>query len=146
MADSLVNLFCLVDGETLSNAFPVEIESSKTIGNLKKIIKTENPNTFNGVDAKDLTLCRVSISISDEDNNDLPVPLVNDYDKVRKKLGPTDDVSDVFPDKPPKKTIHIIVQRPPPGQRLWQNKNSCGPPVEVMGALLQRRRCRLRLE
>ncbi|KAG9064034.1 hypothetical protein KI688_004148 [Linnemannia hyalina] len=29
------------------------------------------------------------------------------------ELDPTDDVSDVFPKTPPKKTIHVIIRRPP---------------------------------
>ncbi|KAK5796967.1 hypothetical protein F5H01DRAFT_401162 [Linnemannia elongata] len=35
MNDNHLTLFCLVDGEATSNAFPVEIESTKTIGDLK---------------------------------------------------------------------------------------------------------------
>ncbi|KAF9970146.1 hypothetical protein BGZ73_007256 [Actinomortierella ambigua] len=30
------------------------------------------------------------------------------------ELDPTDDITDVFAEAPLKKTIHIIVQRPPP--------------------------------
>ncbi|KAG0277967.1 hypothetical protein BGZ97_009804, partial [Linnemannia gamsii] len=109
MTDNLLTLFCLVDGETTSNAFPVEIESSKTIGDLRKLIKTEIPDTFNGVDAKDLALWRVSIPVAA--NKHKPIVL-NEFESAT-ELDPTDDVSDVFPDKPPKKTIHVIVQRPP---------------------------------
>lgn len=36
-----LTLFCLVDGEATSKAFPVDIESRKTIGDLKKLIKAE---------------------------------------------------------------------------------------------------------
>lgn len=34
-------LFCLVDEEATSNAFPVEIESTNTIGDPKKLFNTE---------------------------------------------------------------------------------------------------------
>ncbi|KAK5796982.1 hypothetical protein F5H01DRAFT_401214 [Linnemannia elongata] len=46
MNDNHLTLFCLVDGEATSNAFPVEIESTKTIGDLKGLIKTKKTNDF----------------------------------------------------------------------------------------------------
>ncbi|KAF9123404.1 hypothetical protein BG015_005318, partial [Linnemannia schmuckeri] len=98
--------------EATSNAFPVEMESSQTIGDLKKLIKTEIPDTFNGVDAKDLTLW--SVSIPDGDNDDeIPIVLGNVNNKDKKKLRATRGLLEVFPDKPLKNTIHVIVQRPP---------------------------------
>ncbi|KAK3805240.1 MAG: hypothetical protein JOS17DRAFT_49006 [Linnemannia elongata] len=110
MDSNPLTLFCLVDGEATSNAFPVEIESTKTIGNLKDLIKTKIPDTFNGVDAKDLTLWRVSIS--DDDDNDLPVLL--DSVPEKKKLKATTRLLKVFDTELPDDTIHVIVQRPPP--------------------------------
>ncbi|KAF9543483.1 hypothetical protein EC957_000844 [Mortierella hygrophila] len=40
--------------EATSQAFSVEIDSSKTVNTLKTLIKPEISDTFNGVDAKDL--------------------------------------------------------------------------------------------
>ncbi|KAF9148997.1 hypothetical protein BG015_009230 [Linnemannia schmuckeri] len=54
MDNNLLTVLCLGDGKATSQAFPVEIEATKTIGNLKQRIKTENPNMFIGVNAKDL--------------------------------------------------------------------------------------------
>ncbi|KAF9393299.1 hypothetical protein BGX21_010806 [Mortierella sp. AD011] len=56
MTDNKLTLFCLVDGESTFNAFPVEIESTKTIGDLKKLdlkklIKTEKTPRFDDVAA-----------------------------------------------------------------------------------------------
>ncbi|KAG0020763.1 hypothetical protein BGZ82_011511 [Podila clonocystis] len=118
MTDTHLNMFCLVDGE--STPFPVEIESTKTIGDLKDLIKAKIPDTFNGVDAKDLTLWRVSILDDDnddddnDDDEDLPILLDNIPGKDRKKLKATRELSDIFDEKPAKRTIHIIVQRPQP--------------------------------
>ncbi|KAG0302864.1 hypothetical protein BGZ97_002144, partial [Linnemannia gamsii] len=56
-----------------SNAFPVEIESTKTIGSLKELFKAKKTNDFQDVDADRLTLWRVSIP--DDDDNDFPVLL-----------------------------------------------------------------------
>ncbi|KAG9064936.1 hypothetical protein KI688_003198 [Linnemannia hyalina] len=113
MSNNLLNLFCLVDGEATTNAFPVEIESTKTIGNLKEVIRTKKPNEFRGVDPDKLTLWRVSIPVVAANKHN---PIVRNEVESSTELDPTDDVSDVFPQAPPKKTIHIIVQRPPPAQ------------------------------
>ncbi|KAK5796962.1 hypothetical protein F5H01DRAFT_326786 [Linnemannia elongata] len=110
MNDNHLTLFCLVDGEATSNAFPVEIESTKTIGDLKGLIKTKKTNDFQDVDADKLTLWRVSIH--DDDDNDLPVLL--DSVPVKKKLRATNKLSMVFDADLPEDTIHVIVQRPLP--------------------------------
>ncbi|KAK5796884.1 hypothetical protein F5H01DRAFT_401134 [Linnemannia elongata] len=110
MNDNHLTLFCLVDGEATSNAFPVEIESTKTIGDLKGLIKTKKTNDFQDVDADKLTLWRVSIH--DDDDNDLPVLL--DSVPVKKKLRVTNKLSMVFDADLPEDTIHVIVQRPLP--------------------------------
>ncbi|KAG0247934.1 hypothetical protein BG011_000705, partial [Mortierella polycephala] len=117
MTNDRITLFCLVDGE--STSFPVEIESSKTIGDLKKAIKDDNAIAFADVDTKMLTLWKVSISVADDDDDDdeddLPILLDNIPKNDKKKLkAVTNTVSDVFKETPPKKTIHILVRRPPP--------------------------------
>ncbi|KAH7028519.1 hypothetical protein BKA57DRAFT_431333 [Linnemannia elongata] len=113
MTENYLTLFCLVDGEPTFNAFPVEIESTKTIGNLKDLIKTKKAPRFDDVAADELTLWRVSIP--DDDNDDeIPIVLGNVNNKDKKKLRATRGLLEVFPDKPPKNTIHVIVQRPPP--------------------------------
>ncbi|KAF9118081.1 hypothetical protein BGW39_001492 [Mortierella sp. 14UC] len=84
MINNRLNLFCLVDGEATSNAFSVEIDPTKTVYHLKNLIKAKKTPRF-------------------LIETDSPT-----------ELDPTDDLSDVFEETPPKKTIHIIVQRPPP--------------------------------
>ncbi|KAF9276057.1 hypothetical protein BGZ68_010295 [Mortierella alpina] len=109
MTDNCLTLFCLVDGEATSNAFPVEIESIKTVGHLKDLIKAKKANNFHDVDADDLTLWQVSIP--DDDDDDLPVVLNSVPEK--KKLKATTKLLKVYDIELPDDTIHIIVQRPP---------------------------------
>ncbi|KAF9403901.1 hypothetical protein BGZ94_004467, partial [Podila epigama] len=86
--------------------------STKTIGDLKDAIKDKNAIAFADVDAKDLTLWRVSIPVlAKKDRKEISLADV----PSKEELDETDDVSDVFKETPPKKTIHIIVQRPPQG-------------------------------
>ncbi|KAG0319097.1 hypothetical protein BGZ99_005280 [Dissophora globulifera] len=100
-------LFCLVEGESTSSAFPVKTPSADTVGDLKKLIKAEND-----VDADTLTFWKVSFSISDHVDDEPPISL--DTLPEKKKLFPVDEIADVFPDSPAKKTVHILAQRPPP--------------------------------
>ncbi|KAG0327580.1 hypothetical protein BG000_000894, partial [Podila horticola] len=96
-----------------SNAFPVEIESTKTIGDLRDLIKTKKTPEFDDIAADKLILWRVTIPITDDDN-EIPI-LLNNVTSDKKKLGPATRLSKVFPEELPEETIHIIVQRPPPG-------------------------------
>ncbi|KAF9899215.1 hypothetical protein EC991_009285 [Linnemannia zychae] len=108
MTDNRLNFLCLVDDE--STSFPVEIEPTKTIGDLKDAIKAKKINDFSDVDADELTLWRVSIPlVAKKDRKDISLSDV----PLKEELDETDDHSDVFPVKLPEKTIHIIVQRPP---------------------------------
>jgi hypothetical protein len=101
-----LTLFCIVDCE--STPFPVEIESTKTIGDLKKSIKIEKTNDFNDIDADKLTLWRVSIPVlPKKDRKQISLADVSS----KEELDETDDISDAFDESPPKKTIHVIVQR-----------------------------------
>ena len=63
-----ITLLCLVKGNTLANAFPVDIEKEQLVGHLKKVIKAEQPQTFANVDAKDIKLWNVKIP---DDRDDL---------------------------------------------------------------------------
>ncbi|KAI1320351.1 hypothetical protein EDD11_001152 [Mortierella claussenii] len=108
MAGNQFKLFCLIDGDAASNAFPVKIESNSTVGDLKKAIRDENPNTFSGVDAKDL----VSVPLlDDDDNNDSDDDDENnsDDDVAPILLDNVSKLSGIFPEEPPEETIHIIV-------------------------------------
>ncbi|KAH7057940.1 hypothetical protein BKA57DRAFT_499820 [Linnemannia elongata] len=109
MTDNLLTLFCLADGDSMP--FSVEIAASKTVDHLKDAIKTKIPDTFKGVDAKDLTLWCVSVPLAPK--KDRKVISLGDI-PLKEELDETDDLSEVFPDKLPKKTIHIIVLRHPP--------------------------------
>jgi hypothetical protein len=94
--------------------FSVEIDPSKAVDGHRDLIKAKIPQTFDGVDAKDLTLWRVNITIS-EDDDSTPILLDHVTSSDKKKLDPATRLSKVFPGELLEETIHIIVQRPPPG-------------------------------
>ncbi|KAG0268150.1 hypothetical protein BGZ95_002588 [Linnemannia exigua] len=112
MDNNPLTLFCLVDGESTSNAFSIEIDSTKTVDGLKDLIKAKQSPDFDDIVAKSLTLWSVSIP-DDDDDDEIPIVLGNVNNNDKKKLRATRGLLEVFPDKPPKNTIHVIVQRPP---------------------------------
>ncbi|KAF9323778.1 hypothetical protein BG006_001163, partial [Podila minutissima] len=112
-----ITLFCLQNGEAASRAFSVEIDPTKTVDHLKKLIKVEKTNDFSDVDADKLTLWLVTIPIADDDD-ELPIQLSNVETEDKKKLGPATRLSKVFSEDIPEEMIHIIVQRPPPAMDL----------------------------
>ncbi|KAG0059739.1 hypothetical protein BGZ89_000156 [Linnemannia elongata] len=113
MTNNPLTLFCLVDGEGTSNAFSVKIASTDTVDDLKEHIKTKKSPEFDDIAADKLTLWSVSIP-DDDDDDEIPIVLDNVNNKDKKKLRATRGLLEVFLDKPPKNTIHVIVQRPPP--------------------------------
>ncbi|KAI7829763.1 hypothetical protein BC939DRAFT_523399 [Gamsiella multidivaricata] len=104
-----LTLFCLTDGEPISNAFPVSIPSMDAIGNLKDLIKAKKTPKFDDLAADELTLWRVSVPVVA--TNIRNAVFLNEINS-KTELSPMDDVSGVFPNTLAKKTIHIIVQRP----------------------------------
>ncbi|KAF9369335.1 hypothetical protein CPC16_004587 [Podila verticillata] len=108
MTHNLLSLFCLVDGDT--TPFSVEVDRTKTVDHLKDHIKAKKAPEFNDIAADKLTLWRVTIPVVPPNRRK---PIVLTEVKSAAELDPTDDLCDVFEEKPPKKTIHVIVQRPP---------------------------------
>lgn len=113
MIDNLLILFCVVDGE--STPFPVEIESAKTVGQLKDAIKEKKSPEFDDIAADKLTLWRVSITLGPLKDRK---PIILSKVESATELDPGNDISDDFEETPPKKTIHVIVQRPLQGKNV----------------------------
>ncbi|KAG0024322.1 hypothetical protein BGZ80_004284 [Entomortierella chlamydospora] len=104
-----VRLFCILDGDT--TAFSVKVESDDTVDELKKAIKSENPNLLCDIDARELVLWHVSIPPLPKKQISLDNLIVSETLKKPVELDdPTSEISEVFGTAPPKRTIHIIVQ------------------------------------
>ncbi|KAF8938203.1 hypothetical protein BGZ58_001381 [Dissophora ornata] len=101
MVEDNLSLFCLVDGDTISRAFSLTIPSTETVGHLKDLIKTKLAPQFEDVAAKDLTLWRVSVPDTDDEDEDFPILL--DTVQGKKTLRATNELFDVFKDGLPYK-------------------------------------------
>jgi hypothetical protein len=107
-----LKLLNTITGNCLTFFYPVAGEATSQVDGLKKVFKTEKAPRFDDVAANELILWRVSILVVPANKHK---PIVLNEVESPTELDPTDDVSDVFPFAPPKKTIHVIVQRPPSG-------------------------------
>jgi hypothetical protein len=56
-----LELNCIVQGDEPTHVFPIKIACTESIGSLKKVIKEENPEAFQNVDACSIGLWQVSI-------------------------------------------------------------------------------------
>ena len=98
-------LICLVEGESIERAFPVNIEPSDLVGTLKKRIKDEKAIDFQHIDADKLTLF-----LDDEIENTYDSkPILSD---AAVRLSPIARVNKYFSIQPKPEQIHIVV-RPP---------------------------------
>ena len=75
-------------------------------------IKDTLKSQFDDITAKDLTLWRMPISILPKKER-RAISQADIPSDMKEELDGSDDISDVFEGTPPKKTIYIIVQRPP---------------------------------
>ena len=101
-----ITLLCLVKGNTLANAFPVDIDRDQLVSHLKEAIKAKKQNDFAGVDADKLRLWKVPISDDHVDPlNNLSLEDSDELLAIRK-------ISKYFPDSPPEEHIHVLVSPP----------------------------------
>jgi hypothetical protein len=122
-----LTLFCLVDKEPSSSAFPVSIATAKTIGELKDAIKAKKSPEFNDIAADKLTLWKVSIP-STEDEDESPIILGAQSDR-NKLVHPTSKIAKYFQDGADGEHIHIIIQRPFTGNYCT---SVCDPLSKIM--------------
>ncbi|CAB4434128.1 unnamed protein product [Rhizophagus irregularis] len=114
---STITLSCLVVGENpYENAFNVKVNKTETVSELKKPIKEENTQSFANVDAKDIKLWKVDISL-EEENEKLDLVNTKINVNIKEELGgvellPLSKISKYFHSQPADEHIHIIVQRP----------------------------------
>jgi hypothetical protein len=118
MADTRLSIFCVVDGEPQSRKFSVKPKLTDTIDDVKDLIKAKKSPRFDDIAADKLTLWKVSIPIVPA-NKDNTIALNEEVSRTY--LEPAHKLSNVFENELEKNavltedTLHILVERPPPG-------------------------------
>ena len=104
------DLNCWIFNEDHTSVFPIEVDRTKTIGNLKNAIKVDQHIAFQHVDPRNLDIWMVSILIDPS--------LKQNFDKLglqnEPPLLPGAKLSKVFSDEPKDEHVHIVVRPPPP--------------------------------
>jgi len=105
-----LRLNCWVLGDDPVNVFPAEIQSEETVGHLKDLIMSKNPQ-FYGIPASSLALWKV----------DFPIDLtlrqhLSNVNLVDEEVLFPFRLSKVFTDPPLQDHLHMIVRYPPPGE------------------------------
>ncbi|KAG0282484.1 hypothetical protein BGZ97_008966 [Linnemannia gamsii] len=109
MSNDITTLFAIIDNDSTPQVFPVDIESSKTVGHLKDTILAKNPHTFHGIDARRLKLWHISVAIPENEGYDHVVRACHCDNK--KLLTPANKLNSVFGTNPDGSLIHVLVQR-----------------------------------
>src|SRR4051794_2282607 len=104
---TIVTLLCLVNGT--SSAFPVRIDKTLLVGDLKDEIKMKKAPKFDSFAADELTLWNVDI-LYDEG---AVKQLVLEEGNTVKKMSPVSEIGEYFEKAPIKKHIHVVIERPP---------------------------------
>ncbi|KAF8325081.1 uncharacterized protein EI90DRAFT_3019264 [Cantharellus anzutake] len=61
----VLELYCLIRGDGANHIFPAKIASTESVGTLKEIVREKNKFALEHMDAKTLTLWKVSIPVDD---------------------------------------------------------------------------------
>jgi len=110
-ADTIIVLICLVQGETADRAFPVRIESSRLVGELKDAVKQKKSPKFDNFAADELTLWSINVPINEYDPATLSTLLATS-DQQPTKLLPASKVKKYYSLEADDEQIHVIVQPP----------------------------------
>ncbi|RGB41573.1 hypothetical protein C1646_739046 [Rhizophagus diaphanus] len=101
-----IMIFCLVQGDAIKNSFPIDTRNYVTFGHLRTAIKDVKQNAFIGIDADRLTLWKVNI-IQTKENQEV---IVKDHKGV--ELHSFESVGSYFQETPTSTNIRIIVELP----------------------------------
>ncbi|KAI9566666.1 hypothetical protein HD554DRAFT_2174326 [Boletus coccyginus] len=98
-----ISLNCLIVGDDPSKMFKVQIARTADVYDLKEAIKQKNANFFHDMDANNLGLYLVSVAKPYKEN--LRKVILSRGEPLRGNK----ELSQLFPDPPPKHHIHVIL-------------------------------------
>jgi len=120
IAPGTLKLFCAVEAEEMAwnNIFPTEVDSRKTVGDLKDAMKEKRKPDFDHIPADKLALLGLfKVSISVDDN--APDKSLNVNIELFKSFVPTKPLLlQLFPRVDEKSHLHVIIQVPIAGELI----------------------------
>src|SRR5690242_17512620 len=103
-----ITLLCLVHGD--SSVFPVRIDKTLLVGDLKDEIKKKKSPKFDDIPANELTLWKVDIS--DDDEAAIQQLALQAHTANEILMWPTREISEYFENQPTRRHIHVVTERP----------------------------------
>ncbi|KAG0010316.1 hypothetical protein BGZ81_002826, partial [Podila clonocystis] len=110
MADNRVRLYCLVEGDLISKAFPLAISLRETVAELRSAIHLSKPVWFKDLEAEDLTLWRVFIP----DNKKGSAITIDTLDDKTEFDDPRALLYELLPENPDRNTYILVQEVPSP--------------------------------
>lgn len=115
----MLELLCVIVGVT-EWAFSVEVDETKSVDNLKGVIKNAKRNALTGINASDLQLFTAKTTdgkwLESNDPDVIKTTSGDIPEQVKKFLkdgiDPAKDIANVFQDAPTTMTIHVLVVAP----------------------------------
>ncbi|KAG2336544.1 hypothetical protein BDR05DRAFT_1063613 [Suillus weaverae] len=104
----MYKLNCIVLGDDPGRIFEIKIAPTESVSALQKVIKEENKQQFDRVDAKSLKLWKVDLPVDDALKRTLESLELNKMESP----SPVDEMLEVFDNAPPRKRLHIVIQGP----------------------------------
>ena len=104
---AMISLNCLIHGEVPAKMFTVEVEKTKNVSILKKLIKEEKASRLEHVDASDLDLWMVDLRLDDLGAEQVLINL-----DTYQKLSPHKTLSSFLDHIMDDDHLHIIAKTP----------------------------------
>ncbi|KAF9321173.1 hypothetical protein BGZ91_004595 [Linnemannia elongata] len=111
MSSFTMTIYVMLDGDAPLDAFPIVIESTKTISHLKKLIKNQRSHVLCDIDAQKLNLWQVLILIPFAPGGREREPVWYDVNDNAALLKPSQKVESVFTIEPHGTKVQVLVQR-----------------------------------
>ncbi|THH04188.1 hypothetical protein EW145_g5709 [Phellinidium pouzarii] len=116
MSGKIITLFCYIyrrnDEPSHKRVFSVEIDNTKSVDKLKKVIKAETKDIFDHLAAFDLRLWNVELPLQNNAvfKERLAAYIKNDH-KLDGDMTPSNVLCGIFPDRFPNDTLNIIISQ-----------------------------------
>jgi len=107
---STYTLWCLIDGDNV--LFSVDILIDRFIDNLKDSIKQKCTPDLDKFDAADLILWKIDVGCDEEVKGCIAAGQYQPQSLLPESLFAMDTISDVWPESPPKKHLHVFISLP----------------------------------
>jgi hypothetical protein len=102
---AILNLSCWLVGDDATSIFQAEFVNTRSVATLKDAIKEKKKPVLDHIPADSLRLWRCSIPV----DRDLQKRLASLDLADESQLSSVDDLLEIFPELPPRKHLHIIV-------------------------------------